>query len=130
MWGVEWSVGLCVLAYSRDIGTRGDVFYWKQRRDEKQYGVEGQKATKYYMWKDFAKFQMFGDKKEIPQQTFRGKTNLWETHLSADAVSKAYHLYAAEDKKAEPSLFTHDYTFSLNFRLNRGKHAFLIGCER
>jgi hypothetical protein len=23
------------------VGTRGDVFYWKQRRDEKQYGVVG-----------------------------------------------------------------------------------------
>ena len=85
--------------YARDVGTRGDVFYWKQRRDEKQYGVEGQKATRFYMWKDFAKYQMFGDKKEFGQQTFRGKKNLWETHLSAEAVSKAYQLYAAEDPK-------------------------------
>ena len=45
------------------------MFYWKQRRDEKQYGVEGQKATKYYMWKDFAKFQMFGDKKAGPSSS-------------------------------------------------------------
>ena len=39
-------------AYASDVGTKGDVFYWKQRRDEKQYGVEGQTANKFYMWKD------------------------------------------------------------------------------
>jgi hypothetical protein len=26
----------------------------------------------YYIWKDFAKYQMFGDKKEYMKQTFRG----------------------------------------------------------
>lgn len=89
--------------YTRDIGTRGDVFYWKQRRNEQQYGVEGQKATLFYMWKDFAKYQWtqqnVGDKKEIPKQVFRGKQNLWESDFAAGLVGKAYSMYAAEDKR-------------------------------
>ena len=50
-----------------------------ERRDEKQYGVEGQKATKYYMWKDTAKYHLFGDKKEYLQNTFRGRVVQVET---------------------------------------------------
>jgi hypothetical protein len=66
-------------AYARDVGTKGDIFYWKQRRDEKQYGVEGQRANKFYMWKDPSKYYMFADPKEWPSMTFHGKQMLWET---------------------------------------------------
>eukprot|EP00959_Pyramimonas_sp_CCMP1952_P218436 4568649-Pyramimonas_sp.AAC.1 len=38
-----------IKAYARDLGTKGDVYYWKMRRDEKQYGQEGQRANKFYM---------------------------------------------------------------------------------
>jgi hypothetical protein len=83
-------------AYKKDIGVKGDVYYWKQRRDEQQYGVEGQKANKYYMWKDAAKYFMFGDKKEFSHLTFRGKQLLWETPLSADMVGEVYGKYHEE----------------------------------
>ena len=83
-------------AYKKDVGVKGDVYYWKQRRDEKQYGVEGQKANKYYMWKDASKYWMFGDKKEFPNLTFRGKQLLWETPMSSGMVGEVYNKYHEE----------------------------------
>jgi len=83
-------------AYKKDIGVKGDVYYWKQRRDEKQYGVEGQKANKYYMWKDAAKYWMFGDKKEFSKLTFRGKQLLWETPMASEMVGNVYNKYHEE----------------------------------
>lgn len=83
-------------AYKKDIGVKGDVYYWKQRRDEKQYGVEGQKANKYYMWKDAAKYWMFGDKKEFSKLTFRGKQLLWETPMASEMVGNVYAKYHDE----------------------------------
>jgi hypothetical protein len=83
-------------AYKKDIGVKGDVYYWKQRRDEKQYGVEGQKANKYYMWKDAAKYWMFGDKKEFSKLTFRGKQLLWETQMASEMVGNVYAKYHDE----------------------------------
>jgi hypothetical protein len=49
------------------------VYYWKQRRDEKQYGVEGQRANKFYMWKAPEKYFMFAEKNEHASMTFNGE---------------------------------------------------------
>lgn len=85
-----------VKAYARDIGTKSDILYWKQRRNEAQYGVEGQKANTYYMWKEPSKYEMFGDKKEFKAMTFRGKQLLWPTQLSGNFVGNVYNAYKEE----------------------------------
>uniref|UniRef100_A0A7S0N8T3 Peptidase C1A papain C-terminal domain-containing protein n=1 Tax=Pyramimonas obovata TaxID=1411642 RepID=A0A7S0N8T3_9CHLO len=93
-----------IKAYSRDIGSKGDVYYWKQRRDEKQYGQEGQRANKFYMWKAPDKYYMFADKKEWAAMTFHGKQMLWETGLGG--IHFVYGKYAAEnpdDSRHSPS---------------------------
>lgn len=91
-------------AYARDVGTKGDVYYWKQRRDERQYGVEGQAANKYYMWKSAGKYWLFASKKEIAAMTFKGKQILWETglHSEMDAYGP-YHRQKGTTEKHSPS---------------------------
>lgn len=98
----------CVQCYqcSRDIGKKGDVFYWKQRRDEKQYGVEGQRANKYYMWKGPDKYYMFADKSEWPEMTFHGKKLLWETGVfskTLDGLYQRWQQQVGDTTKHSPS---------------------------
>mmetsp|Transcript_11871 Transcript_11871/g.16087 ORF Transcript_11871/g.16087 Transcript_11871/m.16087 type:complete len:513 (-) Transcript_11871:66-1604(-) len=87
-----------IKAYSRDIGSKGDVYYWKQRRDEKQYGVEGQRANKFYMWKAPEKYYMFAPKNEWSSMTFQGKQMLWETHMFTSTITSVYAKWMEETK--------------------------------
>jgi hypothetical protein len=55
------------------------VLYWKIRRDEKEYGAEGQVASRFVMLKEPRKFWMFGTPTDWSTNTFKGKQIIWAT---------------------------------------------------
>ena len=73
--------------------------YWKIRGDEKEYGQEGQKASKFYMFKDETKLRMVASKKELNENTFKGKPILWSSPRRSSVFEAAYFLYKKENKK-------------------------------
>mmetsp|Transcript_7189 Transcript_7189/g.18457 ORF Transcript_7189/g.18457 Transcript_7189/m.18457 type:complete len:483 (-) Transcript_7189:19-1467(-) len=64
-------------AFKKDVGGKSDVMYWKMRSNEKDYGQEGQRASRFYMWKDASKFMEFGKPADWAANTFRGLPLLW-----------------------------------------------------
>ena len=85
--------------YEKSVGKKSDVIYWKIRGDEKEYGQEGQKASKYYMFKDETKLRMVASKKELGDNTFKGKPILWPSPRRNTVFEAAYFLYKKENKK-------------------------------
>ena len=85
--------------YEKSIGRKSDIMYWKIRGDEKEYGQEGQKASKFYMFKDETKLRMVASKKELNENTFKGKPILWSSPRRSSVFEAAYFLYKKENKK-------------------------------
>jgi len=85
--------------YEKSVGKKSDVIYWKIRGDEKEYGQEGQKAARYYMFKDETKLRMVASKKELGDNTFKGKPILWPSPRRNTVFEAAYFLYKKENKK-------------------------------
>ena len=85
--------------YEKSVGKKSDVIYWKIRGDEKEYGQEGQKAAKFYMFKDETKLRMVASKKDLSENTFKGKPILWPSPRRNAIFEAAYYLYKKENKK-------------------------------
>ena len=85
--------------YEKSVGRKSDIMYWKIRGDEKEYGQEGQKASKFYMFKDETKLRMVASKKELNENTFKGKPILWSSPRRSSVFEAAYFLYKKENKK-------------------------------
>lgn len=78
------------------MGTRSSILYWKVRKNEIHYGVEGQKADRFIMLKDEGKFWLFGDAEGFRTNTFRGTKLLWHTPIPLRLVGDMYHDYKAQ----------------------------------
>lgn len=70
------------------MGRRSDILYWKVRKDEKDYGVEGQRASRFVMFKDEGKFFLFGSPREWEANTFRGMPVIWATPLGGTFIGQ------------------------------------------
>eukprot|EP00898_Chlorokybus_atmophyticus_P006059 jgi/Chlat1/6454/Chrsp45S00469 len=84
--------------YADDIGSKSDIMYWKVRSDEVQYGVEKQRASRFYMFKSPIKYFTFGDRAEIPKQTHLGLPLLWTTRYADELIYPLYTKYIEEAK--------------------------------
>eukprot|EP00899_Mesostigma_viride_P016206 jgi/Mesvir1/24587/Mv21909-RA.1 len=81
--------------YEGDVGARVDVFYWKLRSEEKEYGREKIRPSRFYTWKGFEKYLQFSRKEEQPTLTFRGMPTLWPSSYPNKMMMDAYSAYAA-----------------------------------
>mmetsp|Transcript_16289 Transcript_16289/g.51181 ORF Transcript_16289/g.51181 Transcript_16289/m.51181 type:complete len:234 (+) Transcript_16289:315-1016(+) len=84
--------------FTKDVGARADIYYWKVRKDEKDYGVEGQKASRFYMFKEPAKFFLFGKSGEIKSNTYRGLPVVWTSGRSTPLGTSVYSGYKQEHR--------------------------------
>jgi hypothetical protein len=85
--------------FEKSVGKKTDILYWKIRGDEKEYGQEGQQASKFYMFKDETKFRMVAKKDELSNNVFKGKPILWASPRRNAVFESAYFLYKKENKQ-------------------------------
>lgn len=78
------------------MGTRSSILYWKVRKNEIHYGVEGQTADRFMMLKDEGKFWLFGDAEGFRTNTFMGTKLLWHTPIPFRLVGDIYRDYKAQ----------------------------------
>jgi len=91
-----WRYNSPIKKWGAQVGRRSDILYWKVRKDEKDYGVEGQRASRFVMFKDEGKFFLFGSPREWEANTFRGMPVIWATPLGGTFIGQVYKQYREE----------------------------------
>jgi len=94
-----WRYNAPYKRFKMDVGRKADVMYWKMRKDEADYGQEGQSASKFYMWKEPGKFWEFGSQSDWETNTFKGKPLLWPNGVSME-LWRVYAKYKEEVKSS------------------------------
>ena len=84
--------------YKAAVGSKSDVIYWKVRGEEKEYGQEGQKPSRYVMFKDETKLWMVAKPKEVSDNKYLNKPILWPSTRRGELMEVVYGGYKTERK--------------------------------